>query len=68
MIQTEFLKNYFPELLFELGLSVYRKEKFLIKIESQDQQIDYTHILKTIKGCGFYFKFPVPTDEIMCAM
>src|SRR6056297_1234286 len=28
---------YFPELLFELGLSGYRQERFLIKIESQDQ-------------------------------
>lgn len=59
---------YFPELLFELGLSGYRKEKFLIKIESQDQQIDYKNKLETIKGCGLYFKFPVPIDEIMCAM
>jgi predicted nucleotidyltransferase component of viral defense system len=59
---------YFPELLFELGLSGYRQERFLIKIESQDQQINYKHKLETIKGCGLYFKFPIPTDEIMCAM
>ena len=59
---------FFPELLFELGLSGYRQERFLIKIESQDQQIDYEHKLETIKGCGLYFKFPVPTDEILCAM
>ena len=59
---------FFPELLFELGLSGYREERFLIKIESQDQQIDYKHKLETIKGCGLYFKFPVPDDEIMCAM
>ena len=59
---------YFPELLFELGLSGYREERFLIKIESQDQQIYYKHKLETIKGCGLYFKFPVPDDEIMCAM
>ncbi|MFW6275641.1 MAG: nucleotidyl transferase AbiEii/AbiGii toxin family protein [bacterium] len=59
---------YFPELLFELGLSGYREERFLIKIKSQDQQIYYKHKLETIKGCGLYFKFPVPDDEIMCAM
>ena len=59
---------YFPELLFELGLSGYRQERFLIKIESQDQQIDYKYTLATISGCGLYFKFPVPTDAIMCAM
>ena len=59
---------YFPELLFELGLSGYRNERFLIKIESQDQQIDYKYKMATIKGCGLYFKFPVPKDEVMCAM
>lgn len=59
---------FFPELLFELGLSGYRQERFLIKMESQDQKINYKHKLETIKGCGLYFKFPVPTDEIMCAM
>src|SRR6056297_81457 len=59
---------FFPELLFELGLSGYRQERFLIKMESQDQKIYYKHKLETIKGCGLYFKFPVPTDEIMCAM
>ena len=64
-----FRKNiYFPELLFELGLSGYRKERFLIKIESQDQQINYEHRMATIKGCGLYFKFSVPRDEVMCAM
>jgi hypothetical protein len=21
-----------------------------------------------IKGCGFYFPFPVPTDEVLCSM
>jgi predicted nucleotidyltransferase component of viral defense system len=59
---------YFPELLFELGLSGHRQERFLIKIESQDQKIIYEHKLETIKRCGLYFKFPVPSDEIMCAM
>ncbi|MDV7398086.1 nucleotidyl transferase AbiEii/AbiGii toxin family protein, partial [Arthrospira platensis SPKY1] len=32
---------HFPELLFELGLSGHREERFLIKVESQDQQIPY---------------------------
>jgi predicted nucleotidyltransferase component of viral defense system len=59
---------YFPELLFELGLSGYREERFLIKIESQDQNICYEKKLTTIKGCGFYLKFTVPADEILCAM
>lgn len=59
---------YFPEFLFDLGLSSHREERFLIKIESQDQQIDYKRVITHIKGCGFYFPFPVPTDEVLCAM
>jgi len=59
---------YFPELLFNLGLSGYRNERFLIKIESQDQQIEYPRKMANIKGCGFFFSFPVPTDQVICAM
>ena len=64
-----FRKNiYFPELLFEMGLSGYREERFLIKIESQDQKVDYVPVLTNIKGCGFFFTFPVPPDDVLCAM
>jgi predicted nucleotidyltransferase component of viral defense system len=59
---------YFPELLFELGLSAYKEERFLIKIESQDQGVDYLPVMANIKGCGFFFPFPVPSDDILCAM
>ena len=59
---------YFPELLFELGLTGHREERFLIKVESQDQQIQYQHKMVNIKGCGFFFPFPVPTDEVLCSM
>jgi len=59
---------YFPELLFDLGLTGHRDERFLIKIEGQDQQIAYTPVMVNIKGCGFYFSFPVPTDEVLCSM
>ncbi len=59
---------YFPEFLFELGLSGHREERFLIKVESQDQQIEYKHKLATIKGCGLYFMIPVPVDDVLCAM
>ena len=59
---------YFPELLFGLGLSGYKEERFLIKIESQDQKVDYTPVVINIKGCGFFFPFPVPPDDILCAM
>ena len=66
---TAFRKNiYFPELLFELGLSGHRDERFLIKIETQDQKVDYTPVMTNIGGCGFFFSFPVPPDNILCAM
>ena len=59
---------HFPELLYKLGLSGHKDEKFLIKLESQDQQVPYLPKIINIKGCGFYFPFPYPGDEILCAM
>ncbi len=59
---------HFPELLFDLGLTAHREERFLIKIDSQDQQISYERKMVNIKGCGFYFPFPVPSDEVLCSM
>lgn len=53
-----FCRNiHFPELLFDLGLTGHRDERFLIKIESQDQQNPYSPVLANIKGCGFFFAF-----------
>ncbi len=59
---------YFPELLFDLGLSAYKEERFLIKIESQNQEFEYTPKMATISGCGFFISFPVPPDDVLCAM
>ncbi len=59
---------YFPELLFNLGLSGYKDERFLIKIESQDQEILYKTEIANIKGCGFFFPFPVPPESVMSSM
>lgn len=59
---------YFPELLFELGLTGYREERFLIKIESQDQHINYPIKVVNVKGCGFFFPLPMPSDEVLCSM
>lgn len=59
---------YFPSLLFDLGLSGYKEERFLIKVECQDQQIDYQRDMVNIKGCGLFFSFPVPADDVICAM
>lgn len=59
---------HFPELLFELGLSGHKDERFMLKLESQDQGIPYEPTLGFIKGCGFFFSFPVPSDGVLCAM
>lgn len=59
---------HFPEFLFDLGLTGHREERFLIKIESQDQQIVYQPVLTNIKSCGFFFPFPIPPDDVLCAM
>ncbi len=59
---------YFPELLFEMGLSGYKEERFLIKVESQDQGYDYPQTMVNINRLGFFFPFPVPPDDILCAM
>jgi predicted nucleotidyltransferase component of viral defense system len=66
---TSFRRNlYFPEFLYDLGLSGYKEERFLIKVESEDQHIDYKPVMVNIKGCGFFFPFPVPDDQVLCAM
>jgi predicted nucleotidyltransferase component of viral defense system len=66
---TAFQRNiHFPELLFDLGLSGHKEERFLIKVESQDQRIVYPPVITNIKGCGFFFPFPVPSDRVLCSM
>jgi predicted nucleotidyltransferase component of viral defense system len=59
---------HFPELLFDLKLSGHREERFLIKVESQDQLVNYKPEIVNIKGCGFFFPMPVPPAGILCAM
>lgn len=59
---------YFPELLFELGLSAYKEERFLIKLESQNQGFEYTPQMANISSCGYFVSFPVPPDDVLCAM
>ena len=59
---------HFPQFLFDLGLTGHKEERFLVKIEAQDQNFTYQHAIKNVKGCGFFFPFPVPSDDILCAM
>jgi hypothetical protein len=66
---TAFRSNiYFPQFLFDLGLSRHKEERFLIKIEAEDQGVDYIPTALNIKGCGYYFPLSVPSDSVMCAM
>ncbi|MDF9829393.1 nucleotidyl transferase AbiEii/AbiGii toxin family protein [Parabacteroides sp. PF5-6] len=66
---TAFRRNiHFPELLFDLGLSGHKEERFLIKVESQNQGVAYQPVMADIRGCGFFFPFPVPSDGVLCSM
>ena len=66
---TAFRRNlYFPGLLFEMNLTGHRDERFLIKIEAQDQGVDYSPEMKNVKGCGFFFPIQVPPIGVLCSM
>lgn len=66
---TAYRRNiHFPELLFDLGLSGHKEERFLIKLESQDQGVTYNPVITNVKGCGFFFPLPIPPDGVLCSM
>ncbi|MDE3213435.1 MAG: nucleotidyl transferase AbiEii/AbiGii toxin family protein, partial [Bacteroidota bacterium] len=66
---TAFRRNiHFPGLLFEMGLSDHKEERFLIKVECQDQGTPYEPRIVDINRCGFFFPFPVPSDGVLCGM
>ena len=56
---TAFRRNiFFPNLLFELGLSGHRDERFLMKVEAQDQGVAYQPEMAMVNRCGFFFALP----------
>lgn len=66
---TAYRRNiYFPEFLFELGLTGHREERFLLKIEAQDQKVVYPIKMQHIQRCGFYFSLPTPPDAVLLSM
>ena len=66
---TAFRRNiYFPGLLFELGLSGHRDERFLMKVEAQDQGVGYQPEMAMVNRCGFFFAMPVPSQSVMLSM
>ena len=66
---TAFRRNiHFPQLLFDLDLTGHREERFLLKIEAQDQGVAYQPQLVHVSGCGFFFPLPVPPDAVLLSM
>ena len=66
---TAFRRNlYFPQLLFDLGLTGHREERLLIKVEAQDQGVAYVPEVATVNRMGFFFQVQVPPVDVLCAM
>lgn len=66
---TAFRRNiHFPQLLFDLQLTGHKEERFLLKIEAQDQGVSYESITANVSGCGFFFPLPVPPDGVLLSM
>ena len=66
---TAFRRNlYFPQMLFNLGLSGHREERLLMKIEAQDQGVEYTSEIANVNRMGFFFNVQVPPLDVLCAM
>ena len=66
---TAFRRNlYFPQMLFNLGLTGHRDERLLLKIETQNQSVAYQPIVVNINKMGFFFSIQVPPLDVLCAM
>lgn len=66
---TAFRRNiYFPELLFDMNLTGHREERFLMKIEAQDQGVTYSPQTTMVNRCGFFFPVIVPSKETLLSM
>lgn len=66
---SAFRRNiHFPQLLFDLRLTGHKDERFLLKIEAQNQGIEYESKIVNVSGCGFFFPLPVPPDSVLLSM
>ena len=66
---TAFRRNIiFPELLLDLNLTGHRNERLLVKIEAQDQGIDYEPKIVTINKLGFTFLMRCAPADVLCSM
>jgi len=59
---------YFPQLLIDLGLTGHREERFLIKVEAQDQGVVYTPEVAMVNRMGFFFGIKVPPLDVLLSM
>lgn len=59
---------YFPQLLFDLQVTGHREERFLMKIEAQDQGVVYSREMATVQRMGFYFPVVVPPLPVLLSM
>jgi predicted nucleotidyltransferase component of viral defense system len=72
-VKDNFLNAYrrniiFPEFLYKNKLSPFKEEKFLIKIESQNQEKHYINEQSLFKGCGYVFRFNTPPLSTLSSM
>ena len=66
---TAYRRNlYFPQMLFNLNLTGHREERLLLKIEAQDQGIEYQQEIATVNRMGFFFNIQTPPTDVLCAM
>ena len=56
------------KLLFDLGLTGYKEERFLIKVKAQDQGVSYSPEVATLNRMGFFFGIQMPPADVLCAM
>ena len=55
---------YFPQMLFNLGLTGHREERLLLK----DQGAPYQPVVTNVNKMGFFFGIQVPPLDVLCAM
>ena len=66
---TAYRRNlYFPQMLFDLGLTGHRDERLLLKIEAQNQGVQSQPVVATVNKMGFFFGIQVPPLDVLCAM
>ncbi len=54
--------------LFDLQLTGHREERFLMKIEAQEQEVDYAREMAIVQRNGFSFPVPVPSLSVLLSM